>query len=223
MWFSFCSRGTERWPVTCCRWLSDCRPPNADLEAVLLRQNPGGTSLLETAQLMGDENPTAPAPKSFWQRRVVGLLVAQLKQGITPEKIALTIALGLTLGIFPIMGTTTVLCAIVGIWLKLNQPIIQVVNYVIYPVQISLILVFVRMGEWMTRAERVPFSIPELMRKFQASPAKFMQEFGVTGLHAIIGWLAVAPALIVVIYYGLRTPMRKLAGATTPSTSSHVV
>jgi uncharacterized protein (DUF2062 family) len=173
-------------------------------------------------RLMADDNLTASPPKSFWQRRVVDLLVVQLKQGITPEKIALTVALGLTLGIFPIMGTTTVLCAVVGIWLKLNQPIIQAVNYVIYPLQIFLILVFVRMGEWMTRAERVPFSIPELLRKFQASPAKFMQEFGMTGLHAIIAWAVVAPVLIAVIYYSALPPMRKLAGATAASTSGHV-
>jgi uncharacterized protein (DUF2062 family) len=171
---------------------------------------------------MADDNPIAPPPRSFWQRRVVNLLVGQLKQGITPEKIALTVALGFTLGIFPIMGTTTVLCAVVGIWLKLNQPIIQFVNYIIYPLQISLILVFVRVGEWMTRAERVPFSIPELLRKFQASPRRFMQEFGVTGLHAMIALAVAAPVLIVVIYYSVLTPMRKLATATVPPSSSHV-
>jgi uncharacterized protein (DUF2062 family) len=163
-----------------------------------------------------DSQPVSP-PKSFWQRRVVGLLVSQLKQGITPEKIALTIALGITLGVFPIMGTTTALCAAAAFYFKLNQPIIQLINYVFYAVQVSLILVFVRLGEWLVRAERVPFSIPELMRKFQASPKQFMREFGMTGVHGVIGWLAVAPVLIPLIYFSVRPPLRKLAGATAPA------
>jgi uncharacterized protein (DUF2062 family) len=170
--------------------------------------------------MAGDNTSDAPR-KSFWQRRVVSLLISQLKQGITPQKLALTIALGITLGIFPIMGTTTALCAIAGIWLKLNQPVIQFVNYVFYPVQVSLIVVFVRLGEWMTRAERAPFSIPELIRKFKASPKQFMQEFGMTGVHGIVGWLAVAPVLILLIYFSVLPSLRKLAGAIVSSPSDH--
>src|SRR5579862_4910652 len=102
--------------------------------------------------------------KSFWRRRVIGLIVAQLTQGVTPSKIALTIALGVTLGVFPILGATTVLCAIVGIWLKLNQPIIQFINWIISALQLSLILVFVRIGEWIVHAEPVMFSVPEMIR-----------------------------------------------------------
>ena len=49
--------------------------------------------------------------KKFWRERVLGLIVAQFTQGVTPQKISLTIALGLTLGIFPILGATTALCA----------------------------------------------------------------------------------------------------------------
>ena len=159
------------------------------------------------------------APPSFWQRRVVALIVAQLKQGITPHKIALTIALGIALGIFPILGATTVLCLIAGIWLKLNQPIMQLINWLISALQLSLILVFVRVGEWLVNAERVTFSVPELIRKFNASPKKFMQEFGMTGLHGIAGWLLIAPALVPLLYFSVLPPLKKLASihATSPS------
>ena len=85
--------------------------------------------------------------RKFWRDRVLGVIVAQLTQGVTPRKIALTIALGFNLGIFPIMGSTIVLCAMVGFCLKLNQPIIQLINFIVYPLQLSLILVFVRIGE----------------------------------------------------------------------------
>ena len=149
--------------------------------------------------------------KQFWRERVLGLIVAQFTQGVTPQKIALTIALGISLGIFPIFGATSTLCAIFAVSLKLNQPVIQLVNWLISPVQMSLILVFVRIGEGMTRAQPVSFSVPELFRKFHESPAKFMHEFGMTGLHGIVAWLVIAPFVAAMIYFLLLSPLKKLS------------
>ena len=154
---------------------------------------------------------TSSPAKSFWRRRVLDVILAQLKQGITPQKISLTLALGMALGIFPILGATTLLCFLFGLWLKLNQPIIQVVNYLIYPLQLVLILVFVRIGEFMVRATPVSFSIPELFRKFHESPANFFREFGLTGLHGIIAWLVIAPFFAALVYFLLLPPLKKLA------------
>jgi uncharacterized protein (DUF2062 family) len=147
----------------------------------------------------------------LWRERVIGLIVAQLIQGVTPQKIALTIALGFTLGIFPILGATTALCAIAGVWLKLNQPVIQTMNWVISPIQLSLILVFVRIGEWIMRAPRVSFSVPGLIQKFDQNPIQFMRQFGMTGVHGMVAWLFIAPFLAVAIYAVLLPPLKKIA------------
>jgi uncharacterized protein (DUF2062 family) len=149
--------------------------------------------------------------EKFWRERVLVLIIGQLKQGITPQKISLTVALGLTLGIFPILGATTLLCLGFGLWLKLNQPILQVVNYLVSALQLALILVFVRIGEFIVRAQPVRFSIPEMFRKFHESPAEFFREFGVTGLHGIIGWVLIAPELAVILYFSLLPLLQKLA------------
>src|ERR1700693_6100509 len=73
--------------------------------------------------------------------------MALLQQGITPEKLALSVALGITLGIFPVLGSTTLLCAIAGLFLGLNQPTLQSVNYIAYPLQLGLLIPFFRFGE----------------------------------------------------------------------------
>ena len=159
---------------------------------------------------------TSSPAKSFWRRRVLDVILAQLKQGITPQKISLTLALGMALGIFPILGATTLLCFLFGLWLKLNQPIIQVVNYLIYPLQLVLILVFVRIGEFMVRATPVSFSIPELFRKFHESPREFFRQFGMTGVHGIIGWLLVAPFVAAGLYFLFLPLMKKLARGHQP-------
>lgn len=156
----------------------------------------------------------APA---LW-RRFVALLSAQLKQGITPEKIALTIALGIALGIFPILGACTVLCAITGIVLRLNQPIIQAVNYFAYPAQLLLLIPFYRAGEDLFHQPHVPIlSVTEMLSRFQAGPLQFLRDYGMAGLYGITVWCLLAPVLVVAIYFPLRPLLRRLHVGQTPS------
>ncbi|MDP9142924.1 MAG: DUF2062 domain-containing protein [Pseudomonadota bacterium] len=148
----------------------------------------------------------------FWQKRVVAPIVGQLRQGITPEKIALTIALGIVLGVFPILGATTLLCALAGLWLRLNQPVIQLINYFVYPLQIALLLPFYRAGETLFQQPHVPiFSVTDLMQRFQASPTQFMVDYGMVGVYGIVVWTLVAPLLIAALYFATRPVLRRLA------------
>jgi uncharacterized protein (DUF2062 family) len=158
--------------------------------------------------------PPAASPPSFWQRRVVAPILAQLRQGITPEQIALTIALGGVLGIFPILGATTFLCAVIGVWLRLNQPIIQLVNYLVYPAQLLLLLPFYRAGETLFQQPHVPlFSLTELMQRFDADPWQFVIDYGMVGVYGVVVWSLIAPALIAMTYYTLRPVLQRMAGA----------
>ena len=148
---------------------------------------------------------------SFWRRRVRDPIIAQLRQGTTPDKISLTIALGLALGVFPILGSTTALCLAAAVLLKLNQPVIHLVNWLIYPLQPPLILVFIRLGEKLAGAPPVPFSITDMLARFKDSPAQFFRDFGLTALHGIVGWLLVAPLVVAILYFALRPGLRKMA------------
>jgi uncharacterized protein (DUF2062 family) len=146
--------------------------------------------------------------RGFWRRRVVDVMLAQLRQGITPQKIALTLALGIVIALFPIMGTTTALCLLVGVALKLNQPIIQLVNWIAWPLQIPGIYFFVRVGEWLTHSPQVSFSISALLVAFKDSPVRFLKQYGMTGLRGVLAWALIAPAVAALIYL-LTLPLLK--------------
>ena len=166
---------------------------------------------MNEATVNSSDPAATTAPSSFWRRRVRDPIVAQLKQGTTPEKISLTIALGVTLGVFPILGSTTALCLAAAALFKLNQPVIHLVNWFAYPLQIPLILVFIRLGEKIVGAPPVPFSITDMLQRFKDSPAQFLRDFGLTGLHGICGWLVVAPLVVAILYFTLRPVLRKMA------------
>jgi uncharacterized protein (DUF2062 family) len=156
--------------------------------------------------------PTDPArpPRTFWQRRVIDPIVHQLTQGITPEKIALTVAVGSALALFPILGTTTLLCLLVGIALRLNQPIIQAVNYLCYPIHLPLIWWMVRTGEWLFGEPHRPFKMRVLANLLWEEPLQFLRVFGVTGLHAIVVWAILAPFWILLLYHLLLPVFREI-------------
>ncbi len=148
--------------------------------------------------------------ESFWRRRVVGPLLVQLTQGVTPDRIALTVAVGTACSLLPFLGFTSLMNLGVGLWLRLNQPILQTLNQLLGPVQLALILGYVRVGEKIWRAEPMPLSIGILLKAFKDDPWAFVQRFGWTGVHAATAWALSAPLIVATLYYGLRPVLRRL-------------
>lgn len=159
-------------------------------------------------------NASEPGRRGGRLREVVR---AQLRQGITPEQIALTLALGVVLGLFPILGTSTLLCALAGVALKLNQPVIQAVNFLVYPLQLLLLIPFYRAGEVLFRAEPVPiFSIAELLARFEAGPLRFLIDYGQVGAYGIVVWLLLAPPAAWLIHRIGRTLLARMQPVRGP-------
>lgn len=170
--------------------------------------------------------PAAAQPKrTVWQRRILDPLVAQLTQGITPEKITLTIAVGGAFALFPIFGTTTLLCFLVAIVLRLNQPIIQLLNQALWPVHLLVIPWYLRLGEVIFGIPHQKFFIREMHRllswdrslgvgdnfvRFGGNLIEFFQKFGPTAFHAIIAWALLAPLFVLVCYYSLLPVMQAI-------------
>lgn len=153
----------------------------------------------------------APAPPSFWQRRFVLPIRGLLLQGITPDKIALTLAISTACSLLPFLGFTSLLNLGVGLWLRLNQPIMQMLNQLLGPVQLLLILAYVRVGEKIWHAAPMPISVSLIVQSFRADPWVFLQRFGWTGVHAATAWALSVPVIVAVIYFPLRGVMRRFA------------
>ena len=158
--------------------------------------------------VMTDPPPPAPRP-NWWQRRIADPVRQQLTQGITPDKIALTLALGMTLGIFPILGSGFLLCGLAAWALRLNQPIIQATGTLAYPLQLVLLLPFYRAGESLFQAPPIPLSIPVLLSRFFENVPLFLKEYGMTGVRGIVVWTLLAPVLLAVLYLSLRPLLRR--------------
>jgi len=150
----------------------------------------------------------------FFHRRVVAPIVVLLTQGITPEKIALSLAFGIVLGIFPVLGSTTVLCAVAALIFQLNLPAIQLVNYLIYPMQLFLLVPFIRMGEKLFRVAPLPFSLAQILTMVRTDLPHAVATLWRTEVHAILAWLLIGPVAICVLYFLLSRALRRVAASS---------
>lgn len=152
-----------------------------------------------------------PARTGFWRRRIVDPVVALLRQGVTPEKIALGMALGIAIGMAPMIGSTTILCGVAALLLRLNPAAIQIVNYLMSPLQLALLVPFIRAGEWVFGTKHKPLTLDGIRQLVQANLWSAIVDLWTVTIHAMAVWLGVAAIVSFFFYWVLLGPIRTLA------------
>ncbi|MGB8322372.1 MAG: DUF2062 domain-containing protein [Candidatus Acidiferrum sp.] len=148
--------------------------------------------------------------EGFLHRRLFRPVLDLLKQGVTPEKLALSLALGAVVGVFPALGWTTMLCAIAAFALGLNLPAIQIVNYFMYPLQIALLIPFFRLGEKLFGAPHLPISVSQIYAMAHANLWGAIKFLWSTTWHAIVVWALLAPFVTAATYFTLTPLLRRV-------------
>lgn len=139
--------------------------------------------------------------QSIWQERIVVPIKHLLLIGVTPHRIALSIATGTIVGIFPIIGTTTALCVLLALSLRLNMVAMQAFNWLVAGMQWILLLPFIRFGEFLFQAQPLPLSRTELEAMFSDGFVYALQTLGWSLIHGVSGWAVIAPFLFAVTYF----------------------
>jgi uncharacterized protein (DUF2062 family) len=150
--------------------------------------------------------------KLWLYRRLIEPLLALLRQGVTPSSLALCVSIGIVIGNIPILGVSTILCAIIALVFRLNLPAIQFAQAAMAPTQLLLIIPFVRLGEWILHAPRQSVSIKEGLALIQQGVWHAVIVLWDAILHAGFAWILVAP-FCTYLFYRLLTPLfAKAAG-----------
>lgn len=121
---------------------------------------------------------------------------------LTPRKWSASLAFGFVAGLFPILGPVTVLSLALGWLFRLHIPLVLAVIYLMYPLQLLLMVPFTWLGEW--GFEALSYAAP-------VNPGWFEQLVHWAGA-AVGGWLFVSLPLGLVLYAaGERYFRRRLA------------
>jgi len=131
-----------------------------------------------------------------------------LSQGISPERLALTLALGFAIGCLPMIGIPTALCVVIALGLRLNVPAIQAANYAAMPLQIALIFPFVRLGGWLfSSGNHVAMNEGMLTH---TSPLKVIWASGSLAGQAFGAWFVTAVPMVLLMTLALTALLRRV-------------
>jgi uncharacterized protein (DUF2062 family) len=137
----------------------------------------------------------------FFKLRLINPLLNYLIQGITPEKLSLAVAFGIILGIFPVIGTTTIMCTVVALYLRLNMAAIQLINYFVYPLQLIFFIPFIRLGEFIFGQPPIPFSVTQIIEMLESDLLGTIRDFWLANLLGVVAWLLISIAIAPIIYF----------------------
>jgi uncharacterized protein (DUF2062 family) len=165
---------------------------------------------------MGLSSLSSRSSRSVEARDALRLKTSQwLRQGISPRRLALTLAIGFALGCIPLVGIPTALCAIIALAFRLNQPAIQAANYAAMPLQLILVWPFVRLGRWLAPSvTHPPMDFAALthspMSLLNHPPDEVMAQFVILSGQALLAWLLIAIPMVALLTPTLTVLLRRI-------------
>jgi uncharacterized protein (DUF2062 family) len=129
-----------------------------------------------------------------------------LRQSVSPQRLALTLALGAAVGCIPVVGIPTLICAVLALALRLNLPAMQVANYAVMPLQLLLIVPFIRLGGRIFGADH---AVQAGSMLHAPSTALIAQMGGLAG-QALLAWLLIAAPAVMLLTVLLTALLRRI-------------
>jgi uncharacterized protein (DUF2062 family) len=124
-----------------------------------------------------------------------------LMQGTSPKLLALGIAGAFVIGLFPVLGSTTILCTIFAFTFRLNLPLIQLINFSVYPLQLILLVPFMKLGELLFRFEKLKYGFNDIVELVREDTLHAIAVLWNVTIQAIGAWLIFAPIMAIILYY----------------------
>jgi hypothetical protein len=137
---------------------------------------------------------------SLLKKRVLVPLRISLKNGVSHQKLAVSLALGITIGIIPFYGLTTLLVGTLAIALRLDFVVMQVVHYVVHPLQIALLIPFLKISSHLLSSGAVDFTVMGYISYFRSNFWLALNDFWKLNLLAIAIWFILSIPLFILLY-----------------------
>jgi uncharacterized protein (DUF2062 family) len=149
--------------------------------------------------------------KDGWlYRRVVTPLVDLLRMGASPERLAWSIAVGVLIGINPLLGSTTIFCLLAALLLRLNIAASQLGNHLVYPLQLMLVVPFLHLGTRAFHTAPLPLSRSAMLEAVRQHPTDLIRRLWLWEWHALTLWAILAIVIVPVLAVALTPVLRRL-------------
>lgn len=145
-------------------------------------------------------------------KKIKTVIVEQIKMGATPEKLAQSVMTGVIIGIIPLLGTATVLAALTATKMKLNHVVTQTVHYLMYPVQLIMIPIYIKTVGLIFDVGDTPIRPDLIYAQFKESPSVFLMKYGLIGFYALFVWGFLSLVMYFIFYPIILKSINKFKG-----------
>jgi uncharacterized protein (DUF2062 family) len=136
--------------------------------------------------------PFSERAGNFLRCRVLLPLLRLLKHGVSPRRLAWSLAVAVVVGVNPFLGTTTVFMLLVAWIFGLNQIAAQIGVHLVTPLQWVLFLPFVHAGVVVFHTHRLPMTKHEIVYLSHRHPVQLAHILWRWEWHALVIWLGFA-------------------------------
>ena len=149
--------------------------------------------------------------KDILKNKVTDPLINFLKQGLTPEMLSRTIASGLLIGTIPVPGTSTLLCTALALGFRMNLALIQLVNYLVFPLQILLFVPFYTLASKIS-GKVVFLNVAEISSQFSGSNWQnaSIDLLWLAGTSVLV-WLLIMFPVSLLVYFIVKPVVKRFA------------
>jgi hypothetical protein len=144
---------------------------------------------------------------------VVTPVMDLLRVGLTPQRLAWSIAAGVLIGINPLLGSTTVMALAAASGFRLNYVASQLGNHLVYPLELLLFPVWVALGSRLFGTPGLKLGRHEIMRAVKQHPWQTTKALWTWEWHALVVWAAAAVILMPLLAMALRPLLEKMSVA----------
>ena len=127
-------------------------------------------------------------------------IIALFKQGLTPIELTQSIIVSGLISTIPILGVSTFLLTALSLKRKLNLPIMIAQSYIMWPIQVVMIVPFINIGEFIFSIPKTNHSAQEIIASFQNSFFATLSHLSFELLCGFGGWLLTAVPFSIVLY-----------------------
>ncbi len=133
------------------------------------------------------------------------------KDGLTAEKLALSITIGIISGVFPVIGMTTILSILLTILFRQNLLVVQSVQWILALFQVLLIIPFMQFGAFLL-SQDAHITLAQITNAFNLGMVSGIRTIGIFYLYAILTWTILAIPAAAVSYFSLLVVFQKKNG-----------
>ncbi len=139
-----------------------------------------------------------------WARcHVLRPLLRALRGGVTPRRLAWSLAFGMVVGINPSVGLTTILVLLLAWMFRLSKVASLVGTHLVAPLHLLLFLPFIELGVMLFRTGKLPMDRRQL-EHLSHHPMRLFHEIWKWEWHALIVWSLIAAVMMPVLAMYLR-------------------